>query len=133
MHGLVIGLLPLAEIIKAEFVYRGGIDRPGMAQVPLLHARAEERSEPGNVSAGALEAGDWCHAGIILKIVVCAELLIGRNFLVEANCELIVVLVRLWNSRERPRSEGCNVIVVKRERRGIETLLGNHVVRKEGG
>src|SRR5271156_2393157 len=103
-----------------------------MAEIPLLYARAKERSEPGDVSAGALETGDWLGAGIVLKIVVGAELLAACNFAVEANRELIVVCVGGGHSRERPRSQRCDVVVVKREGRGIEALRGNMVIGKNG-
>src|ERR1700683_3836225 len=133
MHRMVIGLLSFAEVIEAEFVHRGGTQRPCVAEIPLLYTGAEERSEPRNVSTGALKTGDWLCAGVVLKIVVGRELLAARNFAIEANRELIVVYIRGRDSRERPCSQRRDVVVVEREGCGIEALRGNVIVGKETG
>ena len=69
-----------------------------MAEIPLLHACAKERTETGDVSSGALEAGYWLSVGIVFKIVVGAELLIARDLVVEADRKLIATLAAVRTS-----------------------------------
>src|SRR5579864_6732929 len=84
--------LTLSEIIKSEFVHLCGPDGPRMAQIPLLDARLEYRTESGHVCAGALEIGKRFSSRIVVEIVVGAKLLAGVDSVIEVNRKLIAAL-----------------------------------------
>ena len=85
-------LLALPEVIESEFVHLCGVDRPRVAQIPLLNAGLKYRAESRNVRAGTLEIGKRFGPRIVVEIVVGAKLLAGVDSVIEVNRKLIAEL-----------------------------------------
>ena len=94
-----------------------------MPDVPLLHPRLEEISEPRQIRPGGLEIGERLGLVVIVKIIVNAKLLLRSKRMVEANGELILPFRHVGQSLHWAGSQRGHVFVVKRESRGIETCL----------
>ena len=110
-----------------------------MAQIPLLHAHFESRTETGNIRAGGLERGEGIFSVIVVEIIVASKNLVGSDMVIETDRELIATVLAPGNRRDfathsrvaaSRRREALNIQLVHRLRSRINTLAGNHVIRK---
>src|SRR5580704_2355849 len=129
---MVEAALPLAEIVKAEFVDGGRANRPGVAQVPLLVAGLEDRAETRNVGTRGLEIRERTGRVIIVEIVVGRELLCVGDLLVEPNGELVLAFVVIRNAVGLAGASRCDIPVVESHCGWIEALLRNDVPGEHG-
>src|SRR5258706_11078145 len=70
------GALSLAIVVEAKFVDRCVVDRPRMADVPLLKPLVDNRPETGHIRARSLELREWRDLVVIVVIVIKAEVLL---------------------------------------------------------
>ena len=128
------GSLRFAIVVEAKLFDGGVVDRPGMAEVPLLESLVGDGSETGYVRAGSLKlrkGGDYV---VIIEIKVGAKILFVVDTVIEPHRELVAA-VRLYRYRLD------NVAPCRRSRNklkqihssGIHTLQGNLVVWKDVG
>ena len=80
---MVVVKLAFAEVSEARFVDQGGRGRPCLAQVELLVARSVDGSESRHVGARGFKVGKGLLLGIVIEVVIEAQLVVVADMLVE--------------------------------------------------
>src|ERR1700742_5204086 len=86
------GPLSFSVVVKAVFVDRAVVDRPGVADIPLMETLCGKRSKPGHVRASGFKLGKRRRQTVIVEVVINAQVLAVGWLLVELDRELIAAL-----------------------------------------
>src|ERR1017187_6467205 len=89
VRGMLKRQLALAIEIETEFIHSAVADRPGVGDVPLLEALLYSVSEPGEIRARQFEVGKWAVCGVVVEIVVEAQVLLVIQQVVKFSCNLV--------------------------------------------
>src|SRR5947199_6374902 len=100
--------LRFTVVVEAELVHGGVVDRPGMANTPLLKSLVSYRSESGQIRTGRFKLCEWRNEVVIVKVVVKAKVLLVVYAVVKAHCELITTLGLHRCSHQRIGTVGWN-------------------------
>src|SRR2546425_4631824 len=127
--------LAFTEIGETSLVDSSGIQRPGMREVPLLKSLVRDRAEAGKVGAPGLKLCKRIQLVVIGEIVIRIELLAVVDPVVQAQSELVSVIVPVGNGLERPiGAVGVgHVLLQQREGHRVLAVAGNDVRRKNRG
>src|SRR5579862_1258380 len=127
-------LLSFSEVTKSELIHLSTANRPGMAEVPLLNAGGKDNGESGKQPAWLLQlkSREWIGPVVVVKIVVRRKLLRRGNLVVQSYCELVTAFIPIRTRRNLARSKRGHILVINSQRRRIETLCGNVIIRKNG-
>src|ERR1035441_1416033 len=82
-------LLTLAIVIESEFIHGAGADRPSMGNVPLLEALFHSGSEAWQIGTSEFEASKWVLCGVVVEIVIDAQVLLLIQPVVKPGCQLV--------------------------------------------
>ena len=75
--------LGFTVVVEAEFVHRTVVNRPSMADIPLLEALFSSRGKARNVCACGLKLGKRRDQTMVVKIVIDAKVLTVTDSLIE--------------------------------------------------
>ena len=105
------GSLGFTVVVETELINRTVIDRPGMADIPLLIEFVRGGGKTGYVSPSSLKLGKRGDQLVMVEIVIDAEILLVVNSLIKLYRELVCVI-----GLHRDRHQGVA------DRRGLEQI-----------
>src|SRR5271169_342480 len=118
-------LLALAIVIETEFIHRAVVDCPGVGNVPLLEALRHNVAEAGEIGASQLEAGKRAFCGVVVEIVIDAQVLLVIQPVVKSECNLVAA-----DGLDRHSADERTAI--RRSRDKLEKINRSRVQASEG-
>ncbi len=101
-----------------------------MAYVPLLYLGFGDTAKSRNVRTCCLKVGKRNGHAIIVVVIVNTEVLRGAKVFVKLYRELVRSFILVWGIGDCTCSNGLDIVLVECNRRRIEALGGNLVIRE---